>query len=287
MNSGVGSVIKKALWLGAVLLTTETCAQVMFPGAEPSDQNAMILNNDPLAQPGILDAFDPEIVIELPGAGADFIRQFETFSEQLTNGDMTSAVAALEDLRPGNPYEDTWWSFARFQLAARLENPAAQLWYLLQLFEAAQSIEGLFLLPKELETSSRRVLLQLQIQNNHLREALDTYALMEQKEDGDGVAAFASAAQQIGELATNATSYPVAAELDDEGQWQLALHKRQFYVDEVTGELAEAEIACDEKSQTLAIEPLFGYTLPAALGACVLTFTGEPGTRFVVMQYRD
>ncbi len=288
----------RALWttclcIGIAFSAFDTCAQVVFQGGEdafPQLMDDQVEMMNPSDQPGILDSLngsDRAIILEA-GASESFIRQFDDFSTYLTNHDMAAAATALEGLQAETPYETTWLNLARFQLEARQGgSPARQMQYLLQTFEAAESIRGLILLPKEVETTTRRKLLQLQIQTNHLHEALGTYALMEAKEDVEGVAAFQSLVRQVEELATNDVSYPVVAELDTAGKWQLALHKRQFYIDEVVGKVGDAAIVCDEKSQTLTVEPLLGYALPAALGGCVLVFTGDPGTRFVVIQYRD
>lgn len=225
--------------------------------------------------------------IGIPDASYDFRRAFDSFNELLSSGDDSGAAAAIAKLRAHNEYERTWLDFAQFQLAARTGDKALALRYLERSFAAAHSIDGLILMPAELERTMRRILVQLYIELNYLQEALATLAVMEERGDSEGAAAFASARTRIEALADNAEAYPVAAQLDEEGSWRIALHKRQFYLDEIEGRLAEAVVTCDRRSQTLAVEALVGYTLPAALGDCSLNFSGEAGTRFVFMQYRD
>ncbi len=290
MKSGNRTFWKAYLCLGALLLSCESFAQeaMSIPMQRELERREAMLDGNPSPE-SILGEFSVPLS-PYAGANAAFTRQFEKFSEYLAGGYTDSATAVLDRLeaqRGINQYEATWLNLGRYRLAVAQGNPADQLQHLQAMFDTAESAREVVILPEDLEKMARRALLKLQVQNNYLREAMATYDLLQQNGDEEVVAAFESAMAQIHDLASNEVAYPVAARLDDSGEWQIMLHKSQFYIDEVSGKVAEAELGCDEKSQALAVEPLIGYAVPAALGNCTLTFSGEPGTTFVVMQYRE
>lgn len=225
------------------------------------------------------------------GARSVFIEHYDNFAKALMAGDSAQAHAALDALQAVtelNDYEQAYIHLARYQLAEqRRASPAEQLRPLQAMFDTINGAATLVPLPQQLTTMARRALFKLQMQSNHLREAMYTYEQMQANGDSEAVSAFSDAMAQVKALADNEQHYAISALLDDTGEWQLALHKRQFFIDAVQGIVSSVDAACEKKQQSLQVEALIGYTVPASWGQCTLTFRGQPDTSFVVTQFRE
>jgi hypothetical protein len=72
-----------------------------------------------------------------------------------------------------------------------------------------------------------------------------------------------------------------------EDQWTYAPVHRIFTVADIAGELDTITARCEHRNLELEYQPDVDWTLPPALGACVLDFEGDDGTTFTLYEFKE
>ncbi len=184
-----------------------------------------------------------------------------------------------------NNYEYAYLSLARYYYAARYGTPMEQMRHLTSaLGEDAVWPNQSSFLPNDIARSVRRVLFQLNVQNQYLQEALRVWQLMEARGDSEGLALFRAAYEQLMAFKGNDDPYSVDAQLDELGSWYIELFKNSFYLDGLSGSVAELKLRCQRDYVFFAFESDIQYDISGGSGECSLEVIGEPGTTFTLVQ---
>lgn len=152
-------------------------------------------------------------------------------------------------------------------------------------YEGPQGDARYFLTDDSLEVAlKRKFFLALSVRQNKL--AWDSYQELLAKFDLSEDDQVHEQAQQAKALIDSSEPLQLIAKIVD-NQWSYKPARRIFTVTNVDGRLTEIEARCEHRNLELKYQENVDWSLPDALGECVLDFKGRDGTQFVVYEFAE
>jgi hypothetical protein len=128
----------------------------------------------------------------------------------------------------------------------------------------------------------------LEIELGLAADALETYERRIERGRLQSRDAMARLGEALGQtLTAPETSLAVQGRIGGGGQWEHSLTWPVFAVGDVDGRNENLEVECNRNKAALPFEADVQMTIPAGWGECVLFVRGEPGTTFVVYEFKQ
>lgn len=226
--------------------------------------------------------------LDEPGATPVFVDLFRDFNQAMETDNreqIEAALAKLEERGSRNHYETARLSLARFGYESRYGDRRQQMAHLHAALSNSEKEDDIVYLEPDHVFELRRRLFTLQVLNNHLEEALRTYALLQATSDGPLAGEEQSMYQQLLALRDSDRAYGVPLTLDVAGSTSLHLFKRRLYITEVSGRVDEFKIYCSTRYFSLVPEVDVSYDIPGEWGGCTLFMLGDAGTEVMLVQH--
>jgi TonB family protein len=215
------------------------------------------------------------------GARPQFSKAYRDLFKYVNANDKAGADAAMRKLSVDNLYEDAYFGFAQSVYAQKWGTESEQL---AGLSRAVAHENGARFLPKKQFIVALSAMLPLQVRARDFSGALQSFVKLQKLGADEALlATFKPTIDQINALKDNDRSFSVPGEIVD-GSWCLPLFKRKFSVDVTSGHLSEVKLRCERKYVFFAFDPTLEYKVSEKYGACLLQLTGDPGTKFKLMQ---
>ena len=130
--------------------------------------------------------------------------------------------------------------------------------------------------------------LNLQIELNHLADALDTIQEISEL-DMEGItpeilAELDRRKKLIESVRDEGTQFVVSGRLDKNGYWSYELLRNRFALTDVDGVVNEHQLYCQKDKVRFIHEPLLEYSVSKTQGECWLRVIGKPDTTFVLAE---
>lgn len=211
-------------------------------------------------------------------ASPEFVGAYRRFERDIADGDakrIEGSLAALERIGAENLYEYAYLGLARYHNAVRIGSELEQLAHLRQVLPLADSPEDRLYLTGNIVTELRRAQLTLELRNRFYAEAIDTFGLMEESADTEGVAIFKAIIDELEAVRFDDSEYTIPLDLDDQGNVGLRLFKRHFALLDGEGRLDEVELRCEKQFVAFAVERDVSYDVPTEWGECHIQIIGD------------
>ncbi len=219
------------------------------------------------------------------GGRSGFGRTYKQLMKAVDKRDQPRAqelLALLESKSVHNLYEDAFLHLAKYSYAAIWGDKATQLAAITRAI-AHEKKENY--LSEALFTTALQQAFSLQVQLQDFGAALQTWAKLESRDISEATRdSLQRVVSKIEALKDDDQAFRVTGEIGDNNHWSLLLLKDEFYLDEVTGELAELKLRCDRKYVFFRYQPEIQYNIPGKYGSCHLQIVGNPGTTFGLVQ---
>lgn len=225
------------------------------------------------------------------GAGASrrsFVPLYTAYLQALNEGPGEKAASLLEELADAsrNNYEHAFLNVARYYFAREYGSSLEQMRFLSRaLRQSFTERNHRSFLPDDQAISVRRELFRLQVENNYLGEAMETYELIQQQGDDESMELLEGVVAELEEMKRNEASFGIAVTLDDSGSWGAELFKNQLYLHTVEGKVDGMKLRCDTNFFSFTFDPETDYSIPEEWGKCHLEILGAPRTTFVLVQH--
>jgi TonB family protein len=221
-------------------------------------------------------------------ARPDFARRFQLLERHIRQGDLEKAGVALANLESfgrANLYEDAFYWWARAMYYSATGAPELRRESLLRAIAYA-GVDGRSGLPAAMHARGLTELYGDYIRTAELAAALDTYRQLAQRVGKDKVSQeLHSHAASVRALLESDAAIEAQGHVASDHPWHHRLSRDSFEFAEIQGELHRLSLWCEQRAVELEIDPESSWQVPASWGACEIYVSGEPGTRFNLVEY--
>jgi len=217
-----------------------------------------------------------------PGARASFVREYRRVMAAIESGDRPEAATRLDELEVRNLYEDAYLNVARYWY---FKSWGDRLQRLGALRRAVAHEQEQTYLPEEVFRWALLTRFALEADLQDFAAALDTARLLRSQDlTREQEAALEATVADIRALARDDRSFAVTGYTGADTSWYITLLKRNFYIDQVEGEIVEIKLRCDRDYVLFRYDPRMQYQVSEQQGNCHMEVVGEPGTTFRLVQ---
>ncbi len=220
------------------------------------------------------------------GASTSFYAKYKRFNKALRQGSLSKAAQYLNELnskKVSNLYEDAYLNLANFYfLASSKRDPHSQLDFLSKALNGNQ--QERYLKPA-IYLSSLDAKFILEVQNNDLASALETYKRFSELEGGGSYhKRHAPSVESIKKFRDSDEPYAMKGTLGKGGLKSIKLFKQRFSVSNISGDLHEFRLHCSKRFVAFAAQIDSEYKIPDSYGKCSVTLRGSAGSEFTFWQ---
>ncbi|WP_416307615.1 energy transducer TonB [Neptunicella sp. SCSIO 80796] len=219
------------------------------------------------------------------GGTRKFVKLMRRFNDYLTANKLEQAQATLdelEDIPRWNYYEAAFFDLAKSNYARATGQPEEQLNYL----SNALISKGEYL-PKKIYAAGLQERFILEIQQNKLMDALDTFDVMQNSEselNSEVVNSVQQAAQKIHDFIDSDNPIAVSATIGQRGYWRHTLSRKAFSFVDINGKIDDMDIRCDKHRNKFDVKRDKMWNIPLQWGECNVFVRGEQGARFKLVE---
>lgn len=211
-----------------------------------------------------------------------FAKRVASIQALLKDGELDAAkvqLDLLEERQSWNLNEDAmlWMVKAAYQ-QAKGDNDQ-------ELYSLRRALAYDERLSPEQQTVLRTRRFQLELASNRLSDALSTYRKLAELPAQDALLAqLKPLADKAKAVLDSDTPLAIEAELDGRALWHHGLSRPRFTLVDVEGELASLEVRCDTQHSSYKATPELVWEVPTSWGHCQVYVTGEPNSRFTLVE---
>lgn len=224
------------------------------------------------------------------GGRRSFLRAYRGVNALLSAGRLDEAQARLDTLRDEggwNLYESSWLKLLQGNVQQRRGD----------LDDAMHSVSaGIAGKGKYIERQAYRIavvqLFKLQVATRHYREALDTWADIQELNPALDDPEVDRLAREVRSRIDSPQYLEFSGEIrrranpdEDHPHWQHALLRRKFGFEAVEGKVDEFELRCDWRRVRAPVSTEVVLELPASWGNCDVFVFGDAGAKLKLVEY--
>jgi hypothetical protein len=174
---------------------------------------------------------------------------------------------------------------AAYALAV-LDAKAGDYWSGREAIRVATIDEGRFLDEKSID-GALRLRIRLEAACGDLAESLAWYEILKRHSEIKPDDSIAQVIAKLHELIDGPAALTSDARIPLAGEpafWQHTLLKRSFQFQSITGKLDRFDLLCARHSIRSAVSDKANWTVPASWSSCVVNVSGQPGTKFQLVE---
>lgn len=217
------------------------------------------------------------------GVRRKFRNKYMKISKAIAEQDFASAELGLQEFKEDklwNRTESAWYWLLDANFARAIKDSHREL---------ASSFRGVLSGEEELGTQNYQYLQSrlfvLQLQDNQLPAALETYKhLVESKNGVEAAKPLDAYVAKIKEVLNSDQPIARAARLQGSRNWTHKLTRNSFSMNNINGQLDEMEIRCDNKRSRSTIANDLTWTIPESWGQCTVFVKGAENSSFTLIE---